>query len=269
MDDEIRCALTVQFTSQKLMLKRLLLRWGLPLVVFLVTLGTIGVSILMAAALTYGVFHGSMGLSAWVITIVTPALIAPVMTFLTLRLVLQLETTRAELDHAVHHDPLTGLHNRRYFMQALQRQIVDACAGGAPFAVAIIDVDNFKAINDRHGHLGGDDVLRHLTLRCTAHVRTSDVFARIGGEEFAVLIRNVDLEQARHCAERFLRAAQAHPVVMPDGPQPVTISIGLSLFQKGMTHIDRVLRLADQALYAAKSKGKNRIEVGAFDAAST
>ena len=242
-------------------LKTQLLRWGLPTVVALITLGSIAVSILIAAGLTYGVFGGSMGFSAWVITIVTPATIAPVMTFLTLRLVLQLERVRADLDHAVHHDPLTGLHNRRYFMQKLQQQIAEACAGGPPFAVAIMDVDNFKAINDRHGHLGGDEVLRQLARRCQAQLRSSDVLARIGGEEFAVLIRQADLEQAQRCAERYLLAAQEQPVSMPSGPQRVTISIGLALFQQGMTQIDRLLWLADQALYAAKNKGKNRIEI--------
>lgn len=242
-------------------LKTLLLRWGLPAVVALITLGSIAVSILIAAGLTYGVFGGSMGFSAWVITIVTPAVIAPVMTFLTLRLVLQLERARADLDHAVHHDALTGLHNRRYFMQSLQQQIAEACAGGSPFAVAIMDVDDFKAINDRHGHLGGDDVLRQLASLWKAQLRTTDVCARIGGEEFAVLIRHADLEQAHRCAECYLLAAREQPVSMASGLQPVTISIGLALFQQGMTQIDRVLRLADQALYAAKNKGKNRIEI--------
>ena len=240
----------------------LLLRWGLAAMVLLITLGSVAVSILIAAGLTYGVFGGSMGLSAWVITIATPALIAPVMTWLTLRLVLQLERARADLDHAVHHDPLTGLHNRRYFMQALQQQIRDAAQTGVPFAVAIIDVDNFKAINDRHGHLGGDAVLRQLVQQCCAHLRASDVFARIGGEEFALLLRDTDRAQALQCAERFRLAAQAQPVAMPQGPQPVTISIGLALFQQGMHHVDRLLRLADQALYVAKRNGKNRIEIG-------
>lgn len=245
------------------MLKTLLLRWGLPAVVLLITLGSVAVSILIAAGLTYGVFDGSMGFSAWVITISTPLLIAPVMTYLTLRLVLQLERARADLDHAVHHDALTGLHNRRYFMQALQQEIHDASTAKAPlFAVAIIDVDNFKAINDRHGHLGGDEVLRQLVRQCREHLRASDVFARIGGEEFALLIRNATLEQARHCAERFLMAAQAHPVALPQGAQPVTVSIGLALFSRGMMHVDRILRLADQALYAAKRNGKNRLEIG-------
>lgn len=244
------------------LLKALLLRWGLPAVVLLITLGSVAVSIVIAAGLTYLVFDGTMGLSAWVITIATPSLIAPVMTYLTLRLVLQLERARSDLDHAVHHDTLTGLHNRRYFMQALQQQIQQAESTGASFAVAIIDVDNFKAINDRHGHLGGDEVLRHLVAQCREQLRASDVFARIGGEEFALLIRDADLEKAQQCAERFLHAAQARPVAMSQGPQPVTISIGLALFHQGMTHLDRVLRLADQALYTAKRNGKNRIEVG-------
>ena len=243
------------------MLKTLLLRWGLWPAVAGATLLSIVVSILVAGGLTYDVFGGSMGSSAWVITLVTPTIIAPVMSFFTLRLVLQLEIARMELQHAVHHDPLTELHNRRFFMQALQNEIEHAQSGGPTFAVALLDVDNFKSINDRHGHLGGDAVLRQIAQACRTHTRGSDVFARIGGEEFAMLIRHSGLEEARECAERLLHAIRHLEVALHDGLLAVSASIGLTVYQPETAHLNVLLRLADQALYAAKREGKDRIAV--------
>ncbi|MBN2692890.1 MAG: GGDEF domain-containing protein [Burkholderiaceae bacterium] len=243
------------------MLKTLLLRLGLWPMMAGVTLLSIVASVLMASGLTYDVFGGTMGLSAWVITLATPAIIAPVMSFFTFRLVLQLETARMELQHAVHHDPLTELHNRRFFMQALQNEIDHARSGGSAFAVALLDVDNFKSINDRHGHLGGDAVLRQIAQACRAHTHGSDVFARIGGEEFAMLMRHSGLEEARECAERLLHTLRHLEIALHDGVLAVSASIGLTVYQPETAHLNILLRLADQALYAAKREGKDRVAV--------
>ncbi len=240
------------------MLKAFLLRFGLWGTVLLVTLLSVGMSALVSLTVNHGILHTDVSRNGWIVTVVAPLLIAPVMSYFTLRLVLQLEKLRGELQHAVHHDPLTALPNRRYFMARLHEQIAaTATDRSQPFALALLDVDDFKAINDRHGHLGGDAVLRCVAEACQRSVRRGDVFARIGGEEFALLVRDADAQVARSCAERLLHAVRELRVPMPGGSVQVTVSIGLACFGAGNVSVDALFHRADQALYAAKRAGKN------------
>ena len=157
-------------------------------------------------------------------------------------------------------DYLTGLANRRAFFEAAEQELSRSNTVPRPTAVIAIDADHFKTINDRHGHPGGDAVLQHLAGILAETFREVDVVARIGGEEFAVLLPSTDLPRAAVVAER-LRSVVASQVVQFDGQRiRYTVSAGVASLDDGSGGIDLLLKRADQALYAAKRAGRNRIE---------
>ena len=157
-------------------------------------------------------------------------------------------------------DYLTGLANRRAFFEAAEQELTRSLTVPRPTAVIAIDADHFKAVNDRYGHPGGDAVLQHLAAILGETFREVDVVARIGGEEFAVLLPSTDLPRAAVVAER-LRSAVASQVVHFDGHRiQYTVSAGVASVADGEGGIDLLLKRADQALYAAKRLGRNRVE---------
>jgi two-component system, cell cycle response regulator len=157
-------------------------------------------------------------------------------------------------------DALTGVPNRRFLMEALRREIVRSHRHGRPLSVAMIDVDHFKKVNDRFGHLSGDAVLRELCSRFRASVRADEVFARYGGEEFALVLPEARPEQAREMAERLRALASAKPVVFGEKTMPVTVSLGLS-FTQGESDVTAEILIgrADKKLYDAKQTGRNKV----------
>jgi diguanylate cyclase (GGDEF)-like protein len=154
-------------------------------------------------------------------------------------------------------DPLTGLPNRRAFDDELARRLAEWKRKGALFCLLLVDLDHFKELNDRHGHPAGDQVLRQLAEVLLAVLREMDMAARIGGEEFAVLLPSTNLPDAMRVAQR-LRAAVADAPLEIDPGQTIklTISIGLTAVRPG-DHPLLLLRRADQALYAAKRAGRD------------
>jgi two-component system cell cycle response regulator len=162
-------------------------------------------------------------------------------------------------------DPLTTLHNRRYFtrhMQALFDRSVDR---GRVLSILLIDVDRFKFINDTHGHDAGDDVLRALASRLRDNVRASDLACRLGGEEFVVVMPDTSLENANLVGERLRHCIAAMPfmVGLQRNPINVTSSIGVAALEYGDDKPELILRRADQALYSAKRDGRNRVAADA------
>ncbi|MBB2172119.1 sensor domain-containing diguanylate cyclase [Gluconacetobacter asukensis] len=161
-------------------------------------------------------------------------------------------------EHAANTDELTGLPNRRAFFQTLHACLAQRTS---KIAVAIFDLDHFKLVNDRYGHPVGDVVLRRVASTVLASVRDSDMVARIGGEEFAVLITDQNPEQAISLARRLVRAVSSDSIAIPSGPTlHVTISMGIANHQPGEEHAALIER-ADQALYAAKRGGRNRLMI--------
>lgn len=172
------------------------------------------------------------------------------------------EAARQELDRLATTDDLTGLANRRHFFALTTREIDRSQRYGHALSVLMLEVDHFKRINDRYGQEIGDEVLRRLgeTLRGT--LRDSDILARMGGEEFAILLPETKLIIAHEVAER-LRAAAAE-IRLPlarDLALSFTISIGVTQLNAAETGIRAPLKRADAALHAAKNKGRNRIEL--------
>ena len=157
------------------------------------------------------------------------------------------------------HDALTELYNRRHFIEMADKEIARAIRHERPLSLCIIDVDLFKPVNDRYGHISGDEVLRQIALLLRRHARTDDLAARIGGEEFALMLPECDAEAARVFAER-LREAVAEAVFTPGGEaQQITVSIGIAELAPGRDVRPALRAAADTALYRAKSEGRNRV----------
>ncbi|ULU24627.1 diguanylate cyclase [Dyella terrae] len=166
----------------------------------------------------------------------------------------------AELIRQAHQDPLTGVPNRRVIWEQGERMAAQVDRQETSMAVLMIDVDHFKAINDRWGHDGGDQVLVAIAQTLQRYVRDEDLLARVGGEEFMVLIRHGDEATVGEIAERLRRAIESHPIALPSGEAlNCTASIGYCLLPRGQGHWRDIVISADQALYAAKRQGRNRV----------
>jgi diguanylate cyclase (GGDEF)-like protein len=168
-----------------------------------------------------------------------------------------------DLQFAAAHDPLTGLWNRGAILDLLKREVSRRQRNGDPLGVIMSDIDYFKKINDTHGHLVGDAVLREVTRRLAAGVRPYDVVGRYGGEEFLIVFPGCGAANLIVGAERLRHCIADQPVETSVGPIPVTLSLGLASVEQGEKETldcEAFLRTADEALYAAKARGRNRVE---------
>ena len=157
-------------------------------------------------------------------------------------------------------DPLTGLHNRRYALPHLARIAERAEATGRRFAVMVLDLDRFKAINDTLGHAAGDAVLVEVAERLRSNLRAVDLIARFGGEEFLVALPDTTAEAARATAERLCRVVGERPVRLKEGDSVrVTTSVGLVLGERGSPGVEELIGLADAALLESKARGRNLV----------
>lgn len=158
------------------------------------------------------------------------------------------------------HDALTQLYNRRHFAEIFDKEITRAQRRDRPLTVCILDVDLFKPVNDQFGHIAGDSVLRQIGEIIREHVRGDDVAARIGGEEFAVLLPETPLDAAVRFADRLRLAVSARPLaITPDTARTLTVSIGVAALAPGRDDRSTLMAAADAALYRAKALGRNRV----------
>lgn len=176
----------------------------------------------------------------------------------------QLSAANAQLEDSSRRDGLTGVHNRRYLDEAMRSHWLQAAQQAQSLAVLMIDIDHFKAINDRYGHGAGDDCLRALGRLLEGHFpEHGAVVARYGGEEFSVILPGHDLAGAARRAESLRRAVAALPFETESGAIAVTISIGVSAAEPpAVAGANDLRRRSDDALYAAKRAGRNRVEIG-------
>lgn len=166
-----------------------------------------------------------------------------------------------ELIRQAREDGLTGVANRRAIWDTAPRTLADATRSGRPVCLLMIDVDHFKSVNDRFGHAVGDHVLVGIASELASRLRDHDLVARVGGEEFMVLLPDIDMDDAANLAERLRLAVESREFVLPDGGVlRCTVSIGMSLFDGEDHNWERLVQDADSALYCAKRLGRNRIE---------
>jgi diguanylate cyclase (GGDEF)-like protein len=166
-------------------------------------------------------------------------------------------------------DALTGIPNRRYFMMRLDSEWKRYRRYGRPLSLLTLDIDHFKSINDRFGHDVGDEVIVAVAKLCQAKTRDSDVPARIGGEEFAILLLETDLVEARIVAERLRAAIAERPVACRGQEIAVTVSVGAAPADETTADPAVLMKRADEALYAAKRGGRNRVAIALGDAAGS
>ncbi len=176
----------------------------------------------------------------------------------------QLVRAQSDLEHQASHDPLTDLWNRAAILRLLEKDLARAEREERPIAAVMTDLDHFKEVNDEHGHLNGDDVLRETARRLAAGLRSSEDIGRYGGEEFLVILYPCDEATASRVMERLRTAVGSRPILTRAGPLDVTISLGAAVAAPGAGLApEAMIRCADQALYRAKEGGRNRHEVSA------
>lgn len=157
-------------------------------------------------------------------------------------------------------DALTGLHNKRYLMDYLQRELVRSARNGRPLTLMLFDIDHFKAINDKMGHLAGDLTLRELAGRLKSEFRKDDLIARYGGEEFAAVLSETDSASGAELAEHIRQTVEDYRLTFENRRYSITVSIGIASTHgnEGLTPQD-LIQAADERLYQAKHEGRNRV----------
>ncbi len=178
-----------------------------------------------------------------------------------IRDITRLKAHEQELRQIAHYDTLTGTPNRRLLMELLQQAVAHARRSGRHLAVCYLDVDGFKAVNDRLGHASGDRLLVELTARLKTVLRGEDTLARLGGDEFVLLLNDLEGVRDAEAALQRVLAKAGEPIMIAGRKVTVTSSIGLTMFPPDDPEPDTLLRHADQAMYRAKSLGRNRCHV--------
>lgn len=174
----------------------------------------------------------------------------------------ELQKANKRLEVLSNTDELTQLYNRRYFMILFEREFERSRRYHLPLCLMMIDIDHFKEVNDKYGHLAGDQVLVSVAHLIRSVVRNIDLTARYGGEEFIILLPETDLRQGKEAAERLRQRVEASRIRLRDqGPVRITASFGIASSPRSdIQNVDDFIRLADEALYRAKQKGRNRVE---------
>src|SRR4051812_25710141 len=174
-------------------------------------------------------------------------------------LLMAMDRLRNEVADLALLDDLTGVGNRRHLLQRLSEECARSDRSGEPFALLVIDLDGFKAVNDSHGHAAGDACLQHFTLMAQTRLRTGDMLARTGGDEFCVVLPSSRLREGAMIARRILDVCRQDAETCVGTDIPISLSIGVAQWSPEIgTFPDRLMAAADHALYAAKNSGKNR-----------
>jgi diguanylate cyclase (GGDEF)-like protein len=168
----------------------------------------------------------------------------------------------SELQYLADHDPLTGIYNRRRFAAELERELAAAERYGGGGALLILDLDEFKLVNDSRGHRAGDELLVAVARAIQGRVRTTDIVGRLGGDEFGIILSHADRDQALATAEE-LRSVVGAAVDARAGATTVTTSVGVAAFGQGIESrgVEGLVSNADAAMYSAKQAGRDRVHV--------
>ncbi|CAG0946164.1 putative diguanylate cyclase DgcC [Anaerolineae bacterium] len=239
------------------MLRKLVKQLGIVKTSVLVTIVAVLFSIGLSVTIEF-LLHGEVSSQVIVFAITMPILIAPIFNFLFLRMVFQLEDLQAKFRAVSITDELTQAFNRRHWIELAELELARAKRYGQVFSVIIFDLDDFKRVNDTHGHLAGDLVLRQVSRICLSASRKMDAFARYGGEEFIFLLPQSDKPHARLVAERIRQELAQARFSFNQTEIRITVSVGVVTFDQVTSDLEGLLMRVDKALYAAKKAGKNR-----------
>ena len=239
-------------------------RYVLPRVAGTVAFAVAG-SLIITVAITFMLGPGTWpDRVAITIAILAPALISSVAGYFYLSMAYQLRETNEQLLMLSETDPLTGVLNRRKFVEIATRELSLARRHTFPTSLVLLDLDHFKRVNDEFGHAVGDQALIHAVNQIQAALRATDVVARFGGEEFILLLPHTASEGARTLANRIIESIFAHPLDLEERSVQISASAGIVTCETSETPLDMMLSTADQLLYASKSQGRNRSTAETF-----
>lgn len=249
---------------------RLLLRLGRARAIALVTVATVLASCAITALVLVFTVEpaepltlGGLWLWSMATAVVVPSLLCPLIVLVMMDMLGQLEAALQASHRMAQTDALTGLSNRRNFIDGAMRALEESRARKESLVLLMIDIDDFKRVNDTHGHIAGDHALVVVAGICGAAVRGGDLCARFGGEEFAVLLRDSGMPGALAIAESIRAGVQDAPSPAPRPDMvPLGVSIGCACSDETGYGLDALLVLADKRMYMAKRSGKNRVQSG-------
>jgi diguanylate cyclase (GGDEF)-like protein len=242
----------------------LLRRLGISGTIFMLTILAIAISMLITFLIHAVTRAKPPDVLAISIAIIAPLVIVPLFSSFALHLLFQLDQAEEILRLLSIQDDLTGATNRRHFINLAENEIKRRNRYGGIFSIAFIDIDDFKSINDTFGHPAGDQTLRSMSDVCTKNIRTTDTFARYGGDEFVILMPNTDREQAIECVERIRNIISTTSVPYLQNEIHFTVSMGVISINNPDMDLEGLLSQVDRALYSAKRKGKNRVVTSGF-----
>jgi diguanylate cyclase (GGDEF)-like protein len=194
--------------------------------------------------------------------IVIPLIVGPIISYINLRQSYLLTMASAEIKTLSRTDALTGLYNKRFFTELVEREIEMRSRYNFHSSLFMIDLDHFKRINDRYGHLAGDHVLQVVSRIILENVRNTDIVCRFGGEELVIYLPHTSSQQALVVAERMREAISESKVEFKDQVIPITASIGIASTESDVSDLNQMLQLADSALYEAKRSGRDQVLIG-------
>ena len=234
-------------------------------------LGTVKVLILLticSSILSFGVsmvlrlmIYGHIAWSAMVLPLAVPIILTPVIGFFFVKLLFELDKTKSQLAVLSMTDELTGLFNRRHFLEEAHRELTRAQRYGQVFSMLFIDLDDFKKTNDNYGHPAGDKILCMVGHTCLHESREVDVLARYGGDEFAILIPGLQEQQAVQFADRLRTILAGTKTAYHGQTLQGTVSVGVVTWTSAIKDMEGLIYLMDRAMYAAKYGGKNKTRV--------
>ncbi|MDH5718301.1 MAG: GGDEF domain-containing protein [Spirochaetia bacterium] len=239
------------------MLKNIIIKQGLLKSILFFTLIIVFLSVLGTSIITLiltGVLPDKIG---FFISTIMPAILVPSVGLWHFKLIIELHATQQKLYKYSFIDELTNTYNRRYILEILQKEMSRAKRYNTNLSIMILDIDNFKKINDNYGHLEGDKMLKRFADSCKANMRDNDYFGRYGGEEFLYILTNTEKENAVLFAERLREMIVKLCLISEDKKISLTTSIGVSEYKIDTDDLDSFLDRTDKALYKAKEKGKN------------
>ncbi len=239
-------------------------RRGAPAVIAGATLAGMLLAVLLAQLIVTLAGRGDRFVAA-AVAAAAAALFVPAACAAILRLAAALDAAQDRLTVLGTHDELTGIFNRRHFLELVQREWDRAKRYGTPSALLLIDADHFRQVNDAHGHLCGDEVLRRMAGTTAGSLRQPDVLARFGGEEMIVFLPHTDLLGAVDVAERIREQVQRLAVPWQDGTVGTTVSIGVAPMRPELESLDWMIHEADTALQLAKTDGRNCVRALPFE----
>ncbi len=239
------------------MFRRFVKRFGLVRSIIIISIASILFSVAITTILSF-VLGGDLTWEDLVISILIPAVLAPFFTWLFLNLIFQIQAAEERMRILSTIDDLTQVFNRRSFFELAEKEHARATRHGESFALVLMDLDNFKQINDHYGHQAGDQVLRQTCDLCRVNSRQEDIFARYGGEEFIFLLPHTGSHEALTFAERIRQVISATPFTFGSESIHLTASLGVKATTGGDENLDSLIACADAALLAAKEQGKER-----------